>query len=254
MARKSTAVAGAQDNAVVQAGDDAQLPAYMRQDSARGSENVTTDDLIIPRLEIAQALSPCVDEGDPAYIEGCKPGMLFNSVTRKLYGDSVIFVPVLFMNQYLCWRDRDKGGGFAGAHDTIEQARAAIAEQPDPQEWEPQQTGQHFGLIVLNANGDTEEIVISMAKTKLKVSRNFNSLIRINGGDRFSRAYVVAGVEEKNNKGEKYKNFSIKNFGFPSEPIYLAAERMYESVTSGDRVIEADTTFTEEVSPEEPEF
>ncbi len=230
-----------------------EVPDYIKQGSARGSENVTTEDLVIPRLEIVQALSPCIDESDAAYIEGAKPGMLFNSVTRELYGDSVIFIPVLFKQQYLLWRDRKKGGGFAGAYDSEIEAKAAIKEQNDPDNWEALKTAQHFGLLVEGDSWKMDEAVISMARTKLKISRNFNSLVRINGGDRFSRAYVVSAVQEQNNEGQKYYNFSIKNFGWAPQQVYTAAEKMYEAVASGERTIVADTSADDEVA-ESAEF
>ena len=111
------------------------VPDYIKQGQTRGSENVTTEDLVIPRLEIAQALSPCIDKTDSAFIEGCEPGMLFNSVTRELYGESVIFVPVLFKPEYLLWRDRKKGGGFGGSYDTKAEALAEIEDLDDPDNW-----------------------------------------------------------------------------------------------------------------------
>lgn len=231
----------------------ADTPDYIKQGASRGSENVTTDDLVIPRLEIAQALSPCVDKDDPMYIEGAEPGMLFNSVTRELYGESVPFIPVLFKPEYLLWRDRKKGGGFGGAYDSISDANDEIGKREDPDNWEATQTAQHFGLIP-HSSGMLEEVVISMARTKLKVSRNFNSLIRINGGDRFSRVYAVSAVSETNNEGQKYYNFNVKNFSWSPEEAYLAAEKMYESVASGDRIIEADRSDMDEATEEDTEY
>lgn len=249
MAAKRQAVSKTDEQAVIPADEMKNLPDYIQQGSGRGSEDVTADDLVIPRLELVQALSPCKKKGDAAYIEGAEDGMLFNSVTRKLYGESVIFVPVLFRKEYLLWRDRKKGGGFGGFYPTLQEANAALAagrskfrDIENPDEWEATETAQHFGLVVLNASGDCEEVVISMARTKLKVSRNFNSLVRINGGDRFSRAYVISGVQETNANNEDYYNLSVKNFGFPGESVYRHAENMYEAVMSGERTIEADVS------------
>lgn len=242
MTKRSNTVAKSEPaDLVVLADRDIEVPAYIKHKGpARGSENVTSDDLVIPRLEITQALSPCIDKGDPSYIPGAEAGMLFNSVTRQLYGDTVIFIPVVFKQEYLLWRDRKKGGGFAGAHPDIDAANAAIQQLDDPENWEAIPTAQHFGLLISDSTGSFEETVISMAKTKLKVSRKFNTLIRMNEGDRFSRAYLVSAVQEQNNEGQKYYNFAIKNYGFPSESVYMAAEHLWSSVHKGDRAIEAD--------------
>ena len=74
-------------------------PAHIKTEGNRGSENVGTDDLVIPRLEIVQALSPAVKKGDPGYIKGAELGDLTNSVTRKNYGESVLVIPVHYTKQ-----------------------------------------------------------------------------------------------------------------------------------------------------------
>lgn len=247
MSGKSVAKKG--EGLVVQADAGAQVPDYIKNES-RGSENVGMDDIVIPRLEIVQSLSPARDKHDAQYIPGAEEGMLFNSVTRQLYGDSVIFVPVLFRKEYLLWRDRKKGGGFGGSYDSVAEADLARNEREDPSNWDIVDTAQHFGLIINDASGSTEEIVLSMARTKLKVSRRLNSLVRLNGGDRFARAYVLSGVREENAEGQSYYNFDVKNFGFPTLRVYSKAEHLWRTVTEGDRTIEADMSDADEVPPE----
>lgn len=58
-------------------------------DDRDGLESITKKDMLLPRLALAQPLSPQVTEGDPQFIEGLKPGDLFNSVTGKNYGRGV---------------------------------------------------------------------------------------------------------------------------------------------------------------------
>lgn len=70
-----------------------------------------------------------------------------------------------------------------------------------------------------------------MGKSKTKVSRKFNSLVRLAGGDRFSRRYVVSAVDDEGPKGE-FKNLSIDYDGFPSEDVYKKAEQLYVSSKS----------------------
>lgn len=250
MARPSKAISPVKSGGAVipiKPGDVAKLPDYLKSDQHRGSENVGVEDLVIPRLEIVQALSPCRKRSDAVYIEGATEGMLFNSLTRELYGESVIVIPVLFRKEYLLWRDREKGGGFAGAHPTQLAANERRQEQEVPDDWEALETAQHFVLIVKDAAGTTEEAVLSMARTKLKISRQLNSLVRLNGADRFSRAYVVATAEESGAKGDYY-NFNIKNFGFPDQEIYRRAEKLWTDIERGAIVIEADASTEDDVS------
>ena len=208
-----------------------QLPAYMQQGEARGSEAVTTDDLSIPRLDVIQALSPQRKKSDPAYIEGAEEGMLFNSVTQVLYGAAVTFVPVFFRKEWLVWKDRDSGGGFNGAFPTKSEGVAEANELGD--DYEAVETAQHFGLIV-GDGGTLEEVVISMSRSKMKASRQLNTLAKMIGGDRFSSTYEVSAIEVNGEKGDYY-SLGIKRLEFVDEDTYHAAERCYEAVSGGER-------------------
>lgn len=214
-------------------------PAHIKVGLSRGNENVQMGDLVIPRLEIVQALSPCLKKSEPAYIEDSEQGDLFNSVTRQLYGKHTTICPVVFRKEYLVWKDRAKGGGFRGAFQSLEEATARIAQEEEPKFFQATETAQHFCLLV-DEDGESEEIVLSMAKTKLKVSRSWNALIRINGADRFSRVYNVFTVEDSNDKGE-FNNFGVQTLGFAPLEVYRKAESLYNAISAGTTRVVADT-------------
>lgn len=209
------------------------VPSYIKRGSNRGSETVKTDDLVIPRLEIVQALSKCLKENTPEYIEGAKQGMLYNSVTRQLYGDHVIAVPVFFRKEYLVWMDRKLGGGYNGAFSTPEEAKAHI-KALNKQGLEVIDTAQELVLVMNpSAPGGVEEMIMSMARSRLKVDRKWNSIIRMTGDDRFACQYKVQTVEDKNSANQDYWNLAITPAGHPTEAVYTHAEKLYEQVASG---------------------
>ena len=124
MAKNQMAVK--EESAMVMVQDD--VPDYIKNEQ-RGSENVGQEDIVIPRLEIVQALSPAMKEGDPGYIPEARAGMLMHSVTKQLYGKEVVVIPVIYMKQHLVWKARkDKQGkalegGFFGAYNSEQEAR-----------------------------------------------------------------------------------------------------------------------------------
>lgn len=226
----------------VEKADSLPIPDYIKNSgTARGSENVGTKDITIPRIEVAQALSKCLKESDPGHIDGAKQGHLYNSVTRNLYGSSAVIVPIMFKREYLIWKNRQKGGGFRGAFDTEEAALRAKKLLDDGADCEVQETHQQFVLVVDNKRID--EAVISMSRSKLKASRNFNSLVRMNGGDRFSRSYRVGSVAESNDKGD-YFSLQFANHGFPAREAYEKAERLYDMIAAG--IATVDRTYEED--------
>ena len=219
-----------------------ELPEYLRGKSgARGAENVTTDDMVIPRIELVQALSPARNKKDAAYIEGAEEGMLFNNVTRELYGESVTVIPVYYTKQYLVWKDRKSGGGgsngFRGAFASKSLADDAIAALGEDG-LEAIDTAQHFVLV--GSGSQWLEAVVSMAKSKMKVSKRWNSLMRLSGHDCFSRAYKLHSVTETNARNESYFNFGIAPLGFVPKEVYDRAEKLYETIRQGGVKVSAD--------------
>lgn len=220
----------------------ANRPDYIPEGSGRGNENVTTDDLVIPRLEIVQAISPAVIKNDPKFIKGAAAGMLNNSVTRQLYGESVTVIPVFFNVQWLVWRDRKLAkekkisaeGGFFGSYKTeIEAQRVAEENGGAAKAVIVQDTPTHLVLLLNSETGEADEIMIPMPRTKAKISRQWNSLIKLSGGDRFSRAYTVSTAGEKNKDGESFLNFHVETLGYPPKKLLDKAEALYKSVTGG---------------------
>ncbi len=59
--------------------------ALFGNDVSKGFENMTQEDMALPFVRILGQLSPQVTDGDAKYIEGAKPGMIYNTVTSELY-------------------------------------------------------------------------------------------------------------------------------------------------------------------------
>ena len=218
-------------------------PAYLG-DQERGQENVKLEDLSIPRVDIVQSLSPQRKKNDPAYIEGAEEGLIFNNVTSTIYGDHIVFVPTYFRKEYLIWKLQSEGGGFNGAFSTMEAAQAEFSEKGyNTDQYEIVDTAQHFGLVVYpdhtESNPHVDEVVISMSKSKMKVNRQLNTMIKMSGGDRFSRAYEFKAVEVNGTKGDYY-NFAVRGLGYVNESIYKIAETLYNAVSTGDRDVNRD--------------
>jgi len=221
-------------------------PDFLKSmDTARGTENVGVNDLIVPRLEIVQSLSPCKDKTDPNYIPGIEEGELYNNVTRQRLGAEVLVCPVYYRTEWLVWKDRKKGGGFRGSFASEAEAKARIDELEDDEgeDCEVVDTAQHFCLLIDPVVGKISEIVLSMSRSKRKVSRRWNSLIRINEGDSFSRIYRVGAVTEANAQNQKYFNFVVSPAGFPSRTVFERAGKLYGMIKEG--MVKVDQTFEE---------
>ncbi len=92
-----------------------------------GFGNVDASHLKIPFLSLLQDMSDEVKPKHENYINGAKPGMFMNSVTKEIYGENVNFVPAEVDHCFVEWVPRKRGGGFVGRHEktspTVKQAR-----------------------------------------------------------------------------------------------------------------------------------
>jgi hypothetical protein len=233
---KSTAVAKQQKD----------LPAYVKQGKG-GMEAVTTDDLIIPRLDLVQALSKARQRGDPAFIEGATEGDLFNSVTRQLYGQQLNIVPLYYKREFAVWKSRKSsgGGGFRGMFSTKAEAMNRVAEAEEDS-LEIVETPLMF-VVIVHDDGSTEDAVISMSRTKQKVARQWITLATMIGADLWAKTYTLSSIQDKNAKGDLYYNYAVKpKDGWTTEELYnKCAKRHAELFTSG-RKVEAHSEGAEE--------
>jgi hypothetical protein len=75
--------------------------------------NFEERDLTIPRLNLLQDGSPQCKERLPEYIEGARPGLWLNTVTRELLSAALI-VPVSYKRRYVGWFPRAENGSGGG--------------------------------------------------------------------------------------------------------------------------------------------
>lgn len=76
-----------------------------------GFEEVGAGDVKVPRLAVAQALTPQLDESNANNIPLLKKGDFFNTVTGDYFGPSVKIIPLLKFGNRIRFGDMDKGGG-----------------------------------------------------------------------------------------------------------------------------------------------
>jgi hypothetical protein len=250
MAKKEVAKKGSTE---VAAFDESVLLA----DAGLGLENVTKDDIMIPRLSILQALSPQVNKRDGAYIEGAEQGSIYNNVADSVVDGAtgITVVPISFRKAHLEWKaDR---GGFVADHGPSSACltaceRGSRGEYITSEGNEIVPTSEFF-VFVINAEGEYSPASISMSKSQSKKARQWNAMMQgltIPVQDRrvpaaaFWTAYQLTTVPQENDQGAWF-GWSIKmlhdaNSGgiiqqHPAgKEIYLAARAFMQQVKDGE--------------------
>ena len=218
-------------------------PDFIKTGDHRGTEHLTKDDLKIPRLALAQGLTPQVAEQK----EGFTTGVMFNSMTEEIYGKGPLsfFVVRSDRPRHVQFRPREEGGGIIDMNVPANDPRTRFRldpEHPD-KSLKPLATKFYDYIICMLPLGEDpfkNVISLSFKSSGLKVAREFNTLIKYRNAPLFAGIYTIKSVVEKNAQGI-FNNFKIDNAGWqPTEDAMKMAEDMFNALK--DREITIDRT------------
>ena len=206
----------------------APAPDYFKKGDQRGLEDTVQSDINIPRLALAQALSPQVTEGDPNRIEGLKVGDLFNSVTGQIYGREV-FVQVLrkMPKRAMEFYPIEDGGGVKDPNVPLNDSRLLWNNKAaNRKDQKPKATlFRDFIVVILPSR---EMISLSFKSSGLTVATTLWGLVTMRNRPVFAGRYrITTGVELDPKPHQIYK---VENADWVTEADAIAGESMYEAV------------------------
>lgn len=236
------------------------LPFDIGSDIGGGMEGADKDSFAIPFLRVLQKISPQCDEADAAYVEGAKGGMLYNSVTNRLYDgkEGVIFLPCAFQRRFLQWAPRGTDGGFRG--ELLPEQVARMRDEGKIVELEgrlyiPDEKGEvsekksdrvvdtrsHFGLVV---DGDNvTQVLLTLSSTQIKKSKQLMSIlsaakVKTAAGlvtpPTWMNQVRITTVLESNDQGSWY-GVKFEPEGFvSSKDVYDAGKAFHEAISAGE--------------------
>jgi hypothetical protein len=204
------------------------VPAHVMQGTGLGNENVGQH-VTIPRIKLLQKMSDEVDKYSSKHIKGAEPGHFLNSLSGQNYGEELYVINLLFRNEYVVWRTRDAGGGILGSYPTATAAQAAIAAQEKPQDYTVTDTHSHVLLIKNPETGELDRtpVIMDFASSKMKTSRDWNSMIGLKGGNRFSGLWKLKSVSVTNKAGAQFMNLEAEFVGWATDEDYEYAKSVY---------------------------
>ena len=176
----------------------------MQTEAPMGFGEDDADDIIIPRIKVAQALSPEVKEGT------VKLGAIFNSLTAEdLTGK--VFIPVCKFNNNILWRDRRDGGGIIcraadGKVCTWEDGTQRFCSQCRKCEFDNTKQGREAiptCTKYINFLGFFEDsfmpIILSFSKTNMAEGKKMYSMAKVTMQNIWNFGYKLESVERHKN-------------------------------------------------------
>ena len=220
--------------------------ALYEGDAHAGFENVKTTSLALPILKLLQNGSGEAQKRNQNYVEGAEPGMLLNTVTKKLYqgAEGIEVIPCHYKLEYQEWADFGTG---SGRPENIYDANSDILSKTKNEMGKDRldngnyilTVGQHYVLICDGIS--TENALISMSSSQGKISRKWNSMmmsITLDGKNgpytppSFSHKYRLTSVLNSG-KGNQWYGYNVTKVGPVEEPaLYERAKKFYTSLAS----------------------
>ena len=197
--------------------DSKALLAAMTADAGSGFEEAGQSAFALPFLKVLQDLNPQVKKKMSGYVEGAKPGMIYNTVTKELF-TTVRVIPCHFSQVFIEWIPRDKDGGLVGIHPASTPLAAQTVRDERNKAVLPNgnlldDTRQHF-VLLCREDGTTTGCLLSMTATQLKHSRRWMSTMKqatVEGADgamlpapMWAYSYELGSEEEANEQGSWY--------------------------------------------------
>jgi hypothetical protein len=228
---------------------ETQLPSSIlfEADAQRGFENVKNTSVALPILKLLQNGSAEAQKRNQAYVEGAEPGMLLNTVTKKLYDGAkgIIVIPCHYKLEYQEWSDYGTGTGrpeqiYPDTSDILTKTtKDQINKDRLPNGNYILTVGNHFVIIL---DGDSSETaLICMSSTQGKISRKWNSMmmsLTLQGKDgaftppSFSHMYKINTLLNTGT-GLQWYGYNIAKVGPVTDAaLYERAKQFYQSLAS----------------------
>lgn len=237
-------------------------------DAGRGLEGATRNELLTPFVAVVHYSCPQITEGDEKYIDGARPGMLFNTVTKQLSNgrEGVQVVPVMREHLYTEWRENR--GGFVGTHSVDDPLVMRLVEEQGKFKKLITEDGnelmEQFNLYVEYAPDgqpitveNCQEAVIAFTSSKIQ---GYKAMFTTVNGIRYpsskglvspplwAHRWLLRSVPKKNDQGPFFVfDMSLvdprptmmqpmNSLLRMNDQLYKRAREFYEMLTSGSRV------------------
>lgn len=238
-------------------------PEYMNaEDFGGGFEGADKDSFAIPFLQVLQKMSPLVDEDNTAHIPGAKAGMLYNTVTQKLYDGKAGLeaVQAAYRRSFILWGGREADGGFKGeftveevekmkdAGDILVHEGRYYAPNADGSFHEKKNdyyadTRSHFLIVKDPETGETGRAIFALTSTQIKASRALmtslqQKKVEVPGRGKmtpptFANVLKITTVGQTNDKGS-WSGAVIQLNGMTDKETYEEARDFHKAITSGE--------------------
>lgn len=205
------------------------------KDSLAGKEGITSEDLRLPYLSIAQKTSKAIDETDDAYIDGLKLGELYNSETKEIYGRGPIqILPLRHAKRAYLPDENGRMGESIAWNDT----RCAWPTEDQKRSWtsdgkkgkpKPEGVRCYDWVVLILGEGGPQLAVITFKSKSFAAGQSLTTFVSMIQGPSFTGKFDVKSNLTENTAG-KFGQFAVVPAGKPTTEEAKFAAAIYASI------------------------
>lgn len=235
----------------------------MRKDASDGKENISQQDIIIPRIALMQSVSDEVTEGLAS------AGNFFHTILEEEFGDLIDDLVIIHHRKvYNLWQPRHMGGGilaratdgenwdpqFRGMEFEVapykDQPRKKVkwsigtspaeyavnrdtglgawgSMDPDNSDSQPAATLSHQLLCVSLSRLSIGPFVVLLQRTGEKVARGLLGKVKVDPAPIYGQVYKMSSKTQSSPSGDYFNYAFSKNGHVPDEGLYLQLQEMH---------------------------
>lgn len=180
---------------------------YLSEVAGQGFENMSNDEVAVPRLLIAQALSDVVQNGT------VKVGHFYNSITGKDYGESLDLIVCHFQKVWVVWKKNN--GGYVGTY-PVDGLEGVTGDNYKGMEWTDAEGTVHDVietwnyLVLLPGHMEDGYMIFGSTRGNLKYLKGWNTQMRYlrtpsgKAAPLFSSVWTLTTGKDQNKNGNTY--------------------------------------------------
>lgn len=222
------------------------VPSFVPMERT-GYEHIERKDVQIPRLGIAQQMSPQLVDTDPQFVRGLMVKDLFNKLTGEIYGQGPLEFAIIRADapRGVEFQPRKEGGGIKDFDVPLDDERMQFTTDEKGERQKPKATLFYDYVFVLL--DDLMPISMSFKSTGLKTAKKLNWLISSAPVPLFARRYIMSTVMTPGQKGT-YVSLNVAYApandekgqleGFVDQELFTKLQSMYNSFKDKEIVYE----------------
>jgi len=221
------------------------LPDFVDANDRRGADNITSDDIRLPRLSLAQALSPEVLRGDPKRIDGLESGDIFSNLLQTNYKNGPVNVVVVRRENPRAMefypKNSKEGQGVKDRNVPLDDPRCKFGKDGTP----PVATIFHE-YVAFDAE-TKEPFILSFKSTSSGAARALNTFLSLRKGPAFATTFKISSASKQFDEGPCYV-FTVQPGGPVDKATYDYAAEMFDSLKGREvQAPEAETVESKDV-------